>query len=115
MRLLLSCLLGLTLTACSDPVSFFRRTLPLAEVDNTALPVTLASGTGTVQVIGGSLETALNGVCSWTVSLSGGTTRTGTVPECVFDLDERVTLTLDLGGPPAPTGSHAYEFGVAGE
>ncbi|HWL39105.1 MAG TPA: hypothetical protein VNO75_02620 [Gemmatimonadaceae bacterium] len=115
MKLLLGCVLGLTLAACNEPTSFNRRTLPLALVNDAPIPVTLPSGAGTVEVISGTIQSNLaTGICNWTVNLSGGISRTGTVPECVFFLDQNFSVTLDMGGPPAPDGPHLYEFGVVG-
>jgi hypothetical protein len=98
---------------CSDSVFSNKLTLILSRVDGQALPATLPSGTGTVQVVSGTLVgSRFDSDCTWTINLSDGTSPTGTLDECAMDETLSHTIELDLAGPPGPTGVHSYNFGV---
>jgi hypothetical protein len=104
---------ALLLTGCSDTIFSNKLTLNLTRVDGLALPVTLPSGTGTIQVVSGTLVgSRFDADCKWTIDLSDGTSPTGTLDECNMDQALTHTIELDLGGPPGPTGPHSYNFGV---
>ena len=105
--------LALILAGCREPTARNTLSLPLLRVDNLSLPVTLPSGSGSVQVTSGRITGSRFELgCTWTITFSDGT-RTGSNPGCSlsspFDI---VELTLDLAGPPGPSGSHIYSFGT---
>jgi hypothetical protein len=88
-------------------------TLSLSLVDGQPIPVTLPSGTGTVQVLSGILRGSRIGVeCTWVVNMSDGSNPTGTVANCAISPFSTLEVPLDLGGPPGPSGSHIYSFGI---
>ncbi len=105
--------LALLVMGCSDNIFSNKLTLNLTRVDGQALPVTLPSGTGNIQVVSGTLVGSRFDVgCSWTINLSDGTSPTGIVEDCVLAEALTYTVELDLGGPPRPSGLHSYNFGV---
>jgi hypothetical protein len=111
MRIALFAIVALTL-ACGDSSGPKTITLNLTSVDAGALPRSLPSGNGTVQVTGGQLVGSHSGpACNYTIQISGAQASFGSVPSCTVDAGDVITLTLDLGGPPAPSGSHNYRFG----
>lgn len=98
--------------ACGDSSGPKTITLNLTSVDAGALPRTFPSGNGTVQVTGGQLIGSPAGpACSFTIQISGAQASFGSVPSCTVNAGDVITLTLDLGGPPAPSGLHSYRFG----
>jgi hypothetical protein len=107
---------GVALTvsvACSEPSSTNRTTLPLRSVDGTAVPVTLPSGvSGTVVVTGGTVEGSSNGSsCSYSITREGSAELSiGTSSPCTVVPGSQITLSLNLGGPPWPSGFHDYHF-----
>ena len=104
---------ALLLTGCADTIFSNKLTLRLTRVDAQALPVTLPSGTGTIQVVSGTLVgSRFDTDCTWTVDLSDGSSPTGTLDECNMDQVLTHTIELDLGGPPRPSGLHSYNFGA---
>lgn len=104
--------LALLVAACGDGTATNTVTLPLVRVDGQALPVTLPSGTGTVQVTGGRLVGSRFGPnCEWRLEF-GAEVRTGTIVNCGLAPEVGVSLSLDVGGPPVASGSHTYSFGV---
>jgi len=104
----------LLLGGCGEGSFTNKVSLPLTRVDGQSLPVALPSGTGTVQVVSGSLLGSQVGVeCTWVLNLSSGSSPTGMVSNCSIAITEVVTLELDLGGPPGPSGSHSYQFGFS--
>ena len=108
----IGCLAALIAAGCADGSFTSRVSLPLTQVDGQTLPVTLPSGTGTVQVVSGALSGSQLGTeCTWVINLGTGTSRTGTVDECTISIADFTTYELDLGGPPAPSGPHTYTFG----
>lgn len=110
----IGCFAALLAAGCADGSYTNRVSLPLTQVDGQTLPVTLPSGTGTVQVVSGALSGSQLGTeCTWVVNLSTGSSPTGTVEQCTISIADVETLGLDLGGPPAPSGSHTYTFGFA--
>lgn len=84
-------------------------TLPLTSVDARALPTTVPSATGTVQVASGRLTGSGSGpACSWYVAFNPGGESFGSIGDCTVDAGDIITLTFQIG----PTaGSHAYRFG----
>ncbi|HEU4747920.1 MAG TPA: hypothetical protein VFS56_05420 [Gemmatimonadaceae bacterium] len=109
---LFACLAAFLVAGCADGSFSNKVSLPLTFVDGQALPVTLPSGTGTVQVVSGTLSgSQLTVECTWVVNLSNGSSPTGTVQECSLFITDTETIALDLGGPPGPSGSHTYQFG----
>lgn len=105
-------LVAFLVTGCADGSYSNRVSLPLTQVNGQPLPVTLPSGTGTVQVVSGTLSgSQLTLECSWVVNLSNGTSPTGTVDDCSLFITDVKTFELDLGGPPSPSGPHLYQFG----
>jgi hypothetical protein len=104
---------ALLLAGCADTTFSNKLTLTLTRVDGQALPVTLPSGTGTVQVVSGTLVGSRFELdCTWTINLSNGSSPTGTLEECAMDQTLTHTIELDLGGPPLASGLHSYNFGV---
>jgi len=107
------CACVLLLTGCRERIFSNKLTLNLTRVDGQALPVTLPSGTGSVQVVSGTLVgSRFDADCAWTINLADGTSPTGTLDECNMDEVLTHTIELDLGGPPRPSGVHSYNFGV---
>lgn len=105
--------IALAALACgSDSSGPASITLNLTSVDGMALPRTLPSGNGTVQVLAGRLVGSHTGpACSWYLTFSSTGESFGSVPSCTVDVGDMITLTFDLGGPPSPSGSHSYRFG----
>ena len=101
------CLVAFLVAGCAEGSFSNRVSLPLTLVDGQELPVTLPSGTGTVQVLSGTLSgSQLTLDCTWVVNLSNGASATGTVGDCTLFITDVKAFELDLGGPPAPSGSH---------
>lgn len=104
---------ALLVTGCADTTFSNKLTLNLTRVDGQALPATLPSGTGTVQVMSGTLVGSRFELdCTWTLNFSDGSSPTGTIEQCNMEQALTHTIELDLGGPPLPTGVHSYNFGV---
>ena len=104
---------ALVLTGCAETTFSNKLTLNLTRVDGQALPATLPSGTGTVQVMSGTLVgSRFDLECTWTLNFSDGSSPTGTMDQCNMDQVLTHTIELDLGGPPLPSGLHSYNFGV---
>ncbi len=103
---------ALLLTGCREATATNTLTLPLSTVDNLTLPVTLPSGNGSVQVTGGQIVgSRFQTGCTWTLTFSDGS-RSGSSVNCSLGSPlDIVELTLDLAGPPGPSGSHIYSFG----
>ena len=110
---LVACALALAVAGCTEGSFSNRASLPLRMVDQQTLPVILPSGTGTIQVLSGVLvgSRIVDG-CTWTVNFGDGTSRTGTVAECRIPDSDIFDVTVDLGGPPGPSGSHVYRFTI---
>lgn len=109
MKLILITLVFCTL-ACGDSSGPKLITLPLTSVDAKALPTTLPSSNGTVQVVVGRLVGSPTGpACSWYLTFSPGGESSGSIGDCTVSAGDVITLTFDLNGP--PVGSHNYRFG----
>lgn len=100
------------LCACSESSGSNTLTLPLRSVDGKALPAQLPSGNGTATIFSGRVVGSPGGsTCSWYVRVQGFNEDSfGTASSCTISDGGVVTLSLDLGGPPAPSGLHSYRF-----
>ena len=101
------------ITGCREGGLRNTVTLSLSLVDGQSLPVTLPSGTGTVQVLTGTLRGSRLGLeCTWVLNMSDGSNPTGVVANCALTPFSTMEIPLDLAGPPGPSGSHIYSFGI---
>jgi hypothetical protein len=98
--------------ACSDSSGPKTITLPLRSVDSKALPAQLPSGTATVTIFSGRVVGSAAGpACSFYIKMQGFNEESfGSVSSCTVKGGDVVTLSLNLGGPPWPSGVHSYRF-----
>jgi hypothetical protein len=98
--------------ACSSSTAPNRIVLSLTTIDGKALPVTLSTGTGTSTIVAGRLDgTPAGQICNYYISSSTSTDGAfGTLSSCIVNKGDVVSVPLNLGGTPWPSGSHSYRF-----
>lgn len=87
-------------------------TLQLTSVNSQALPVTLSTGSGSVQITGGTVSGTANGpICNWRIFRAGASEpATGTRSACPISPTDFIILDISMGGHPWPSGMHSYRF-----